>query len=212
MKKLLTANKKVRVLNKIKNSKFYASIKNINSRDRAEEFIKEIKKEFADATHNVNAYRVGVNTDLLEYADDDGEPSGSSGPPVLEAIKGENLTNTVIVVTRFFGGTKLGIGGLIRAYGNTARLAIEESGKRELELFYKIEVKGNYNLIGIIMGQIEAFPAKNIDTEYTDEGIIVNFLLKPKDYKKFKNKVIELTSDKVKIYKIDKKYLVKRSN
>ena len=212
MKNLLTANKKVRVMNKVKDSKFFASIKNVNTRDEAEEFIAKIKNEFADATHNVNAYKIGVNKDIIEYADDDGEPSGSSGPPVLEAIKGENLTNTVIVVTRFFGGTKLGIGGLIRAYGNSARLAIEESGKRELELFYKIKVKGSYNLVGTIMGQIEAFAAKNIDTEYTDQGIIVNFLLQPKKYKKFKNKVIELTSDKVKINKIDEKYLVKRSN
>ena len=124
-KKKLRPAQNIEVRQNIKDSKFFASIFSVNSRENAEERINEIKEKYNDATHNVSAFRVedGKN-EALEYFDDDGEPAGSSGPPVLEAIKGANLLNTVIIVTRYFGGTKLGIGGLIRAYGGTSRLAI----------------------------------------------------------------------------------------
>ena len=157
MKKVLTPNKKMQIINKVKDSKFYGSISNVSTRDEAENFIEEIKNKFSDATHNVSAFRIGIGDEALEYSDDDGEPAGSSGPPVLEAIKGENLTNAVIVITRYFGGTKLGIGGLIRAYGNTARIAINKSGKKRLLLYYKVTIKGDYNLVGTIMAQVESF-------------------------------------------------------
>ena len=212
MKNMLTPDKKIRVMNKVKDSKFYGSISSAANRKEAENFISEISDEFSDATHNVNAYRIGSDSDLIEYADDDGEPSGSSGPPVLEAIKGEGLTNTVIVVSRFFGGTKLGIGGLIRAYGNTARMAIEESGKKELKLLYNVRVKGNYDNVGVIMGQIEAFKGKIINTKYNSQGVEIDFLIKPFRYENFRDKLIEMSSNAAKIEKIGHKYTVTKSD
>ena len=212
MKKFLTPDKKIQIINKVKDSKFYGSISNVKNRDEAEKFINKIKEKFSDATHNVSAFRIGIDNNIIEYADDDGEPAGSSGPPVLEAIKGENLSNTVIVVTRNFGGTKLGIGGLIRAYGNTARMAIKESGKKKLELYYKIEVKGNYNLIGSIMGQIESYSGNILDTNYDEQGIVVKFLLAPNKFKNFKEKLTEITADKAAIRRIGHKYLVKNND
>ncbi len=212
MEKLLTPDKKIQIINKVKDSKFYGSISNVKNRNEAEKFINKIKEKFSDATHNVSAFRIGIDNNIIEYADDDGEPAGSSGPPVLEAIKGENLSNTVIVVTRYFGGTKLGIGGLIRAYGNTARMAIKESGKKNLELYYKIEVKGNYNLIGSIMGQIESYSGNILDTDYDEQGIAVKFLLTPNKYQDFKENLTEITADKVAIKRIGHKYLVKKKD
>ncbi|HKL76163.1 MAG TPA: YigZ family protein [Halanaerobiales bacterium] len=212
MKKVLTPHKKIQIINKVKDSKFYGSISNVSTRKEAEDFITKIKEKFSDATHNVNAYRIGLGNEAIEYSDDDGEPSGSSGPPVLEAIKGENLTNTVIVITRYFGGTKLGIGGLIRAYGNTARIAINKSGKKRLEMYYKIKIEGNYDLIGTIMGQAESYAKDILNTEYDENGINVSVLINPDFYNEFKDLLIEKTSNQVKIKNIGHQYLVKTND
>ena len=168
--------KNMEVRNQVKDSKFYGSIFAAKNREEAEKRIEEIKDKYSDATHNVSAFRVEspkLDQDPVEYFDDDGEPSGSSGPPVLEAIKGEDLINTVIIVTRYFGGTKLGIGGLIRAYGDTARLAIEEAGIETLSEFYQIEVKTSFDKIGIVLGQLEALKADIQNTEYNNQGAAV---------------------------------------
>ena len=212
MKEILTPNKKIQIVNKVKDSKFYGSINNVSTRQEAEDFIEKIKNKFSDATHNVNAFKIGISDEIIEYADDDGEPTGSSGPPVLEAIKGENLTNTVIVITRYFGGTKLGIGGLIRAYGNTARKTIKESGKRKLNLFYKVRIRGDYSLIGTIMGQAESFSRDILNTDYDESGIIVTILINPDLYNNFKEIIIEKTANKAKIKKVGHKYLVETSD
>lgn len=168
------------VRNQIKDSKFYGSIFAVENRSEAEKRIAEIKEKYSDASHNVSAFRVESSNpkqEPVEYFDDDGEPSGSSGPPVLEAIKGKNLVNTVIIITRYFGGTKLGIGGLIRAYGDTARLAISEAGIESLTEFYKIEVKTSFDKIGIVLGQLEALGAEIKNTEYNNQGAVVTAVI-----------------------------------
>jgi uncharacterized YigZ family protein len=168
--------KNMEVRNQVKDSKFYGSVFAVKNRGEAEKRILEIKEKYSDATHNVSAFRVessNPDQDPIEYFDDDGEPSGSSGPPVLEAIKGKNLINTVIIVTRYFGGTKLGIGGLIRAYGDTSRLAIEEAGIKTFNEFYQIEVKTSFDKIGIVLGQLEALKADIKNTEYNNQGAAV---------------------------------------
>lgn len=172
--------KNMEVRNQVKDSKFYGSIFAVENREEAEKRISQIKEKYSDATHNVSAFRVESSTveqEAVEYFDDDGEPSGSSGPPILEAIKGKDLINTVIIVTRYFGGTKLGIGGLIRAYGDTARLAIEEAGIETLNEFYKIKVKTSFDKIGIVLGQLEALKADIKDTEYTNQGAAVKAII-----------------------------------
>lgn len=185
--------KNMEVRNQVKDSKFYASIFAIKSRKEAEERILEIKDKYSDATHNVSAFRVETlktDQDPLEYFDDDGEPSGSSGPPVLEAIKGNNLINTVIIVTRYFGGTKLGIGGLIRAYGDTARIAIKEAGIESLNKFYEIEIETSFDKIGIVLGQLEAVKADIKNTEYTNQGVFVKAII-PAAIKSKLNKILK---------------------
>mgnify|MGYP006305726939 CR=1 FL=1 len=98
-------------------------------------------------------------------------------PPVLEAIKGEGLLNTVVIVTRYFGGTKLGIGGLIRAYGDTARQAIKEAGIEKLDEFYLIEVKTSFDKIGTVLGQLESLKADIQNTEYNNQGAAVKAII-----------------------------------
>jgi len=204
---IYTPAQKLQVIHKVKDSKFYGSIANTKNEDEVKQFITRIKENYHDATHNVSAYKLGSGDQAVKYCDDDGEPAGSSGPPVLQAIEGEGLTNTVIVVTRYFGGTKLGIGGLIRAYGDTARKAISESGRKEATLIYKLMVAGDYNLIGTIMGQIEAHKGKILTTDYNNSGGKIYFLLYPRRYESFKNNVREMTADKITINKVEEFYM-----
>ncbi len=195
-----TPAKSIQILNKVNDSKFYGSINRAGTEKEVQKFIVKIEDMYPDASHNVSAYVLGSGDRALKYSNDDGEPAGSSGPPVLQAIEGEGLSNTVIVVTRYFGGTKLGIGGLIRAYGDTARLVIAEAGKLKLSLYYIIKISIGYQLLGTVMGQIEAFNAKMLDTTYMNDEVSIIILLKPEKSEKLHNTLIEKTSNKV-IYK-----------
>ena len=124
-----------------KKSKFIATIFPINSKEEAENRISEIKKKYYDAKHNCYAYVVGN----VEKCSDDGEPSGTAGTPLLDLLKNKELTNVVVIVTRYFGGILLGTGGLVRAYTETAKKAIESTSIviKEYGIRYSVEI--NYN-------------------------------------------------------------------
>ncbi len=186
MERFTSPAKKIRFQQKIKGSKFIASLASAYSLEEAEKFLHRINKEFWDATHNVYAYKIGYGQNLVEKASDDGEPSGSSGPPVLQAINGSELTNTIIVVTRYFGGTKLGIGGLIRAYGDTAAKALEKVPRKELKLMANLVVKVPYDNIGNITGFLEKEEIEIEKIDYDNEGGLIFFWVEPKllDYLK----------------------------
>src|SRR5512135_1396330 len=103
------------------NSRFIATLAPVFSIEEARMFIARIKKEFADASHNVPAYIIGGGNTVTEYSSDDGEPSGTAGRPALAVLRGSGLGDVAVVVTRYFGGTKLGTGGLVRAYSEAVR-------------------------------------------------------------------------------------------
>ena len=103
------------------NSRFIATAAPALSVDQAKAFVARVKSEFADASHNVPAFIIGHGNSTIEHCHDDGEPSGTAGRPVLAVLRGSGLGNVAVVVTRYFGGTKLGTGGLVRAYGDAAR-------------------------------------------------------------------------------------------
>lgn len=108
---------------KVKGSRFIAQVFHVSSREEAEHVYDRVKKKYHNATHNCFAYR--IDADQFRYSDD-GEPSGTAGKPILQALDGHELLEALCVVTRYFGGTKLGTGGLIRAYGGAAELALEK--------------------------------------------------------------------------------------
>lgn len=114
----------IRIENVVVNSRFLATIGRADTVIEARTFIQAVRDEMPDATHHVYAYKVGYGDSVIEGMSDDGEPSGTSGPPVLAVLRGANLGDVVIVVTRYFGGTKLGTGGLVRAYGGAAKDAL----------------------------------------------------------------------------------------
>lgn len=117
--------KTIRTETNIKRSRFIATIGPADTVDAARSFIQEIRNEMPDATHHVYAFRVGYGSRVIEGLSDDGEPSGTSGKPVMSVIRGADLGDIVIVVTRYFGGTKLGTGGLGRAYSGAAKEALK---------------------------------------------------------------------------------------
>lgn len=138
----------------IEKSKFIAYVKPVSSEEEAVSFVLEIKKKHFDATHNVSAYIVGNSNEIQRYSDD-GEPSGTAGMPILDLLKKEKLTNVAVVVTRYFGGIKLGTGGLVRAYTKSAKIGLEAAKIiKKIELT-KIIFKIDYSLLGKIEHEIE---------------------------------------------------------
>jgi uncharacterized YigZ family protein len=114
-----------RVTTTASNSRFVTTIGRVDTVDQAKAFLSGVRAEMSDANHHVYAYRVGFGNSVTEGMSDDGEPSGTSGPPVLAVLRGSGIGDVIVVVTRFFGGTLLGTGGLVRAYGDGARTGIQ---------------------------------------------------------------------------------------
>lgn len=124
----MTVKKEAQAELLIKKSRFITHVKPVETINEAETFISLIKRKYYDATHNTYAFSVGLEAEEIQKSNDDGEPSGTAGMPILEIIRMKNLKNTVVVVTRYFGGILLGAGGLIRAYGECAKQGIEKAG------------------------------------------------------------------------------------
>lgn len=137
----------------INKSRFIGYAKPVKSEEEAIAFIEEIKTKHKDATHNVYAYAIGENSNIQRYSDD-GEPSGTAGIPALEVIKKEELRNVAVVVTRYFGGVKLGVGGLVRAYTKGAKAGIEAGGIVEKILFKRVKIRIEYTLYGRVENEL----------------------------------------------------------
>ena len=131
----------------IQRSRFLTHTAHVETEQEAQDFIRTIKKKYFDARHNCSAWILGAKSSL-QKSNDDGEPGGTAGNPILEALKKNELTDIVIVVTRYFGGIKLGAGGLIRAYGHAAVLGIEASTVVQAVLFRRTAVTMDYTLLG----------------------------------------------------------------
>lgn len=121
MKPHLIPAREIRVEIKVLNSRFIATVAPVFSVEEAKAFVGRIKAEFSDASHNVPAYLIGHGNSLIAHCHDDGEPAGTAGRPALAVLRGSGLGDVAVVVTRYFGGTKLGTGGLVRAYGDAVR-------------------------------------------------------------------------------------------
>lgn len=135
----------------------------VRSEDEAREFLAKISSQYRDATHNCRAY---ILSDGTEYSSDDGEPSGTAGKPILNAIKHSGLVNVIVVVTRYFGGVKLGVRGLIDAYGETAAKALELCGRVERVMTWRLCVSMGYSAVGTITRLLEGVGALGLEWNY----------------------------------------------
>lgn len=189
----------------IQKSRFIGYIKRVETEDAAQDFIKDIKKKHHDATHNCSAYLIG-KYDEIQKANDDGEPSGTAGVPMLEVLKKQQLKDTVVVVTRYFGGIKLGAGGLIRAYGTTTSEAIKKTGvvKRQQMQGYAVTIK--YPLLGTIENGLRNSEHIIDSINYlVNVEIIVYVHINNLDV--FLDWIINITSDQAVVKKVDQKYV-----
>ena len=151
---------------KIKRSEFIANVSVCRSDVEAKEFFAHTAERYRDATHNCRAYFLADGT---EYSSDDGEPSGTAGKPILNAIKHTGLVNAAVVVTRYFGGVKLGVRGLIDAYGQTAQKALELAGNVERIMTKKLAVSLGYPSMGNISRLLESAGAIALEWSYAEE-------------------------------------------
>lgn len=152
----------------INRSRFIAYVKRVENQEEAIQFVQEIKKKHWEATHNCSAYISGEQ-DQIQKMDDDGEPGGTAGKPILEVIKRNNLKDTAIVVTRYFGGIKLGAGGLIRAYGKAASAGLKSTGLVERILIRQHAFSFDYTHLGKIENGLQARGIDIIHIQYLEK-------------------------------------------
>ena len=130
----------------IEKSRFITHVTPVSTREEADSFFARIKKDYKDATHNVPAMVIGDKFQI-QWASDDGEPQGTSGAPIVQMLVNEGITNVAVVVTRYFGGIKLGTGGLVRAYTSSARLGIEAAGLCNVTQVAVMDIKLDYSFL-----------------------------------------------------------------
>jgi uncharacterized YigZ family protein len=143
-----------------KKSRFIATLSPVSDLNEASDFIEEMKKKYWDARHNCYAFVLGENNEIQRFSDD-GEPQGTAGKPILEVLSGNNVHNTLIVVTRYFGGTLLGTGGLVRAYGGSAKEGLKNAVVKQVCEGVHFGLQTDYNSIGkikYILGQLNVQP------------------------------------------------------
>ncbi|MBC2042939.1 YigZ family protein [Listeria welshimeri] len=188
----------------IEKSRFICHIMRVTTESEAQTFIQTIKKEHRDATHNCSAYIIGEN-DQFQKAHDDGEPSGTAGVPMLEVLKKKKLKNIVVVVTRYFGGTKLGAGGLVRAYGSAVSETIQTIGIVECTLATIIKCSFAYSLVGKIENALEQKSYQINDKEFTDK-VVFHVFVDNDDIPHFRKWITEMANGQLELTESTQKY------
>lgn len=187
-----------------KKSRFLAEVRLVKSEEEALKFIEEKKKQYWDATHNCYAYVIGERKELMRCSDD-GEPQGTAGKPMLDVLLGEDLYNTAVVVTRYFGGTLLGTGGLVRAYSKAVQEGIKES--RVITKYHGILTEIGIDYTGV--GKLQYLFAKNqipiIDSQYA-EDVKMQILIPAKEEGMIKKAVTEATNARATVTDIKELY------
>ncbi|GAK48824.1 hypothetical protein U14_00032 [Candidatus Moduliflexus flocculans] len=153
-------------------SKFIATIGAADSVDAARDFIQRIRNEMPDATHHVYAFRVGYGSSVQEGLSDDGEPAGTSGKPVMAVLRGADIGDVVLVVTRYFGGTKLGTGGLVRAYSGAAKTVIEQLPLTEKIVSVTMAIACSYANFEPLKRQLPHYEATLLEEKFAEHVML----------------------------------------
>jgi len=181
----------------IKKSRFICHAKRVYSEEEARDFIAAIKKEHYKATHNCSAFIVGEKSEIKRTSDD-GEPSGTAGVPMLGVMENHQLTNVCFVVTRYFGGIKLGAGGLIRAYAGSVALAIKEIGLIEIKEQAGLRLKMSYSQYQNFDNFLKAENLIEFDTEFTDL-VATTIYIDKQEKEPLEQKLVEFFNGKIQI-------------
>ena len=189
----------------IQKSRFICYTERVTTEEDAQAFIQQIKKKHYNATHNCSAYLIGEH-DHIQKANDDGEPSGTAGVPMLEVLKKKQLKDTVVVVTRYFGGIKLGAGGLIRAYGKSVSEGLNEIGIVERKLMRIMHTKIDYTWLGKVENELRSSKFLLKEIHYLNDVEVETYVEEEKK-EFFVEWMTELTNGKCEIFEGDVTYL-----
>ena len=174
-----------------KKSKFIGYVKPVKTSEEATQFINSIKSKHWDATHNVYAYVLKENN--IQRYSDDGEPSGTAGVPVLDVLLKENLVDVCVVATRYFGGTLLGAGGLVRAYSHTSKIAVDAGGIITMAECSVLSVKVDYSFYDRMNILLKDFGANVTDTQFAD-NIEIKFSIKEDRQRALEDKLTDISN------------------
>ncbi|WYQ53999.1 YigZ family protein [Bacillus sp. FSL W7-1282] len=191
----------------IQKSRFIAHFSRAETEEKAIAFIESTKKQHWQATHNCSAYLIGEHN-LIQKANDDGEPSGTAGVPMLEVLKKRNLKDTAVVVTRYFGGIKLGAGGLIRAYGGAVSEGLNAVGIVERTLMRLVHTTIDYTWLGKIENEIRQSPYLLQGIDYLD-NVVIRTYVKEAETETFQQWMTEQTNGQAKFSEGELVYLEK---
>ncbi|MDQ0244778.1 putative YigZ family protein [Bacillus fengqiuensis] len=189
----------------IQKSRFICHVKRATTEQEAQKFIQDIKKQHWNATHNCSAYLVGER-DQFQKANDDGEPSGTAGVPMLEVLRKRGLKDTVVVVTRYFGGIKLGAGGLVRAYGKSVSEGLDAVGVVKRTLMQVMHTTVDYTWLGKLENELRSSVYNLKEIHYLDKVEVETFV-EESQTEAFTSWMIELTNGQCEIRKGDVTYL-----
>lgn len=223
--KVILENKTAEIVEK--KSRFIANVFYVTNVDDAEARLSEIRKKYYDAKHNCFAYIIGKTGDIMKSSDD-GEPQGTAGHPMLDILKAENITNCIAIVTRYFGGTLLGTGGLVRAYSDSLKLALRDAKYSNIYEGCLVEFSVEYDDYGKIENVVQNINQKfsNADAQRSDkkhmsitqleskfeEKIKLKYLVDDIKFDKFKVDISNITKGKVNLENIDKKAYYNTNN
>ncbi|MBL8098078.1 MAG: YigZ family protein [Anaerolineales bacterium] len=177
-------------------SRFIATLAPAFSIDEARTFISNIKKEFSDASHNVPVYIIGGGNTVTEYFSDDGEPSGTAGKPALSVLRGSGLGDVVLVITRYFGGTLLGTGGLVKAYTESAQLVVNQVKRGRRIPVHVAEITIPYNLLERLRLSVIKHHGQIVSEEYA-EDIRIRLQVRQEAFELFQSELRELSAGKI---------------
>jgi uncharacterized YigZ family protein len=186
----------VRVEDKVLNSRFIGSLAPALTVDAAKAFIVRIRTEFPDASHHVPAYLIGHGSSVIAHSSDDGEPSGTAGRPALTVLQGSGLGDVAIVVTRYFGGTKLGTGGLVRAYTNIVKSLVTQVPRAKLVVLETYTIQVPYALFDRTQNLIERMQGEIIARDFQAE-VVLSFAVEPERADRIRREILELSAGKV---------------
>ena len=187
-----------------KKSRFIATVRAVESEEEAVAFIDEMKKKYWNATHNCSAYVLGLNNEVMRCSDD-GEPAQTAGRPMLDVLIGSEVRNVCVVVTRYFGGTLLGTGGLVRAYSKAVQEGLANCDIIEKIPAERIEIECDYTLIGKLQYLTATEGITVLDTVYTDK-VVMTIMVPLEDTERIINKITEAVNAKAGITKTGQMY------
>ena len=186
----------------VANSRFYATAGLVQTTADTKQFINTVRTEFPDASHHVYAFRLGFGNTVTEGMSDAGEPTGTAGPPILAILRGTNIGDVIVVVTRYFGGTKLGTGGLVRAYSDAARQILSELPIAENIPMQSLRFDCPYTYFESVKRLISSHNGEMLDVAYTEQ-VTLTVKIAANDAGSFVTALSDLTAGKIQPVTLD---------